>query len=40
MRGQEEIVAFTQRNQADESLKERFGQHDLLYIGHIMLTLS
>ena len=26
--------AFTKRSQADESLKERIGQHDLLYIGH------
>ena len=34
MRGQEEIAQFTKRNQPDESLKERFGQHDLLYIGH------
>ena len=34
MRGQEEIVQFTKRNQPDESLRSVFGQHDLLSIGH------
>ena len=34
MRGQEEIVQFTKRNQPDESEKRVFGQHGLLYIGY------
>ena len=34
LRGPEEIVQFTKRNQPDESLRSVFGQHDLLSIEH------